>query len=228
MPMDLLRKAWQTVQGWSRRDSAHVVVLSFIVTAAIIHQSVLWFWYIEDAAITFAYAKHVAMGEGLVPFIGGERVEGYSNPAWTFFLVPFSFVGFDLHALARWLQVILLIPTFGATYLAARETFEGTSFGPVTSELPLVAPAVLAASAQFAVWTGSGLEMALMNLFMAVAIWRSLVELRTGAFPWSALWWLGVTLSRPEAILYAAVGGFCAMVGHLKAGRGSLPTVKWL
>ena len=67
-----------------------------------------------------------------------------------------------------------------------------------------------------------------MNLLMAIAIWRSLVELRQGGWPWSALWWVGVSISRPEAILYAAVAGFCAMVGHFRAGRGAAPTFRWL
>jgi len=226
--MELLRWARDVVRGWSGRERAHVVALSLILTGAIVHQCVLWPWYIEDAAITFAYAKHLAMGEGLVPFIGGERVEGYSNPAWTFFLAPFALVGFDLHGVTRWIQVVLLIPTVLATWLAGREAFEGRSFGPITSEAPLIAPVVLSASAQFAIWTGSGLEMALMNLLMAVAIWRSLVELREGGWPWSALWWVGVALSRPEAILYAAVAGFVAMVGHFRAGRGIGPTLRWL
>ncbi len=226
--MELIQRARQTVQGWSNRDRVHIIVLAVILTGAIWHHCALWFWYIEDAAITFAYAKHLAMGEGLVPFVGGERVEGYSNPAWTFFLAPFALVGFDLHDITKWIQVFLLVPTVIVTYLAAREVFEGRSFGTATSDAPLVAPAVLAASAQFAVWTGAGLEMALMNLLVAVAIWRSLVELREGGWPWSALWWVGVALSRPEAILYAAVAGFVAMVGHLRAGRGVVPTVRWL
>ena len=121
-------------------ERLHIVLLSLILTGAIVHQCILWFWYIEDAAITFAYAKHAAMGEGLVPFIGGERVEGYSNPAWTFFLVPFAWVGLDLHEATRWIQVVLLVPTVLFTWLAGREAFEGTSFGRVTSEAPLVAP----------------------------------------------------------------------------------------
>ncbi|MEO0601062.1 MAG: hypothetical protein AAF211_06475, partial [Myxococcota bacterium] len=154
-----LQRALQIVSGWSVRERVHIVVLSLIVTLAIVHQCVLWFWYIEDAAITFAYSKHLAMGEGLVPFIGGERVEGYSNPAWTFFLAPFAFVGFDLHEVTRWIQVVLLVPTLVVTYLAAREAFGERSFGPIQQDAPLVAPAILAASAQFAVWTGSGLEM---------------------------------------------------------------------
>ena len=200
----------------------HGWLLLLITVGAVVHHCVLFEWYIEDAAISFAYAKHLAMGEGLVPFIGGERVEGYSNPSWVFFLAPFHFVGLDLHDAARWLQVFLCIPTVPVVYLAAREALGRES------DAALVAPAVLAASSQFALWGGAGLEMALMNLLMAMAVWRSLVELRTGSWPWSALWWFGVTISRPEAILYAAVAGFAMMVATIHARRSVGPTLRWL
>ncbi|MBX2797653.1 MAG: glycosyltransferase family 39 protein [Myxococcales bacterium] len=204
------------------------MVLAALTVAAVAHHCATWSWYIEDAAISFAYAKHLAMGEGLVPFIGGERVEGYSNPAWVLFLAPFSFVGLDLHESVRWLQVLLCIPTVGVVFLAAREALGPDSDGRAP-HAALVAPALMAASSQFAMWGGAGLEMALMSLLMALALWRSLVEAREPQrWPWSAALWVGVALSRPEAILYAAVAGFCAMLFHLMEHRTVVPTIKWL
>ncbi len=205
----------------SRTQRAHAIAMLVITIGAVVHHVALWYWYIEDAAISFAYSKHLAMGEGLVPFIGGERVEGYSNPAWVFFLAPFSLI-FDLHAAAKWIQVLLCVPTVWITWYAAREAMGREN------HFALAAPAVLAGSAQFAIWSGSGLEMSLMNFLMAAAVWRSLIEIRIGGWPWSALLWFGVTISRPEAILYAAVAGFCAMVFQLHARRGLVPTLQWL
>ncbi len=213
----------------------HLRALAIIAVAAVVHHCILFLWYVDDAAITFAYSKNLASGEGLVPFVGGERVEGYSNPTWTFFLVPFAFVGIDLVTFVRWLQPVLVLLTVGVTYLAGREAFATLEEdGPTETartlarHAPLFAPAVLAVSAQFATWTGSGLEIALMNLLLALAIWRTLVELRTGWWPASALLWLAVALCRPEAILYAAAAGFTTMVYQLRSGRGLLPTVQWL
>lgn len=209
------------IQDWTKTERAHGLAMLVILVGAVVHHCVLFHWYIEDAAISFAYSKHLAMGEGLVPFIGGERVEGYSNPAWVFFLAPFSWL-FDLIGFVKYLQVALVIPTVLFTWFAAREVLGRDS------HLALVAPATLAISAQAALWSGAGLEIGLMNLLMAAALWRSLVELRTRRWPWSALLWLGVTLCRPEAILYAAVAGFCAMVFSLEARRGVGPTLQWL
>ena len=209
------------IRHWSQTTRIHVAVVSLFTVAAIAHHCVLFYWYIEDAAISFAYAKHLAMGEGLVPFVGAERVEGYSNPLWVFFLAPFSWV-YDLHEAARWLQVLLVVPTVPLVWLSAREVLGRDN------HLSLVAPAILAISSQYAIWAGAGLEIALMNFVMAAALWRSLVEVRTGEWPFSALLWFLVTLCRPEAILYAAVAGFCAMVFQLEARRGLGPTLRWL
>ena len=221
----MLRRSYERcveqIRSWTPSERGQAVLMIVIVIGALAHHLPLFTWYIEDAAISFAYSKHLAMGEGLVPFIGGERVEGYSNPAWVFFLAPFSWF-FDLHAFVKYLQVVMVVPTVLFTWFAARELMGRQN------AMSLLAPAALAASAQFAIWSGAGLEMGLMNLLMAAAIWRSMVELRSPQWPWSALLWLGVTLCRPEAILYAAVGGFCSMVFTLHAGRGVLPTAKWL
>jgi hypothetical protein len=39
-------------------------------------------WVVDDAAITFSYARNLADGHGLVLQPGAAPVEGYSNPAW--------------------------------------------------------------------------------------------------------------------------------------------------
>ena len=57
-----------------------------LVAAAVYHQFQLWNWFIEDAAISFSYARNLADGGGLVTSVGHERVEGYSNPSWVFLL----------------------------------------------------------------------------------------------------------------------------------------------
>ena len=48
---------------------------------------------IDDANITLNYAENIAAGDGYVYYVGGERVEGSTSPAWTMistlaFLLP--------------------------------------------------------------------------------------------------------------------------------------------
>jgi len=208
----------------SRRDLLHIAVVAIAVIGAVGHQVVMWDWFIEDAAISFAYAKHFAEGDGFVSWVGGERVEGYSNPTWTFFLAFLHWLGFDLFEATKWVQVFQTAFTVPVAYLIGREAFHDRPNNPAV----LLVPCFVAANAQFAIWGSAGLENGMLNLFIALAVWRLLVEARTGGFPWSALLWLLVSMTRPESITYAAVGGFLSMVFHLAEGRGLKRTVQWL
>lgn len=212
--------AWR---AWPLRSKIHALALPLIVAAAVAHNAVLWTWYIEDAAISFAFAEHLALGEGLVAYDGGERVEGYSNPTWVLLLAVFELLGAPSEASARYIQVVLAGLTIPVVYLLGREAAPRED-----TDVPLFAAALLAGSAQFAIWGSSGLENGLFNLLLAIALWRTAVEVRAGGWPWSAFWFFLVAISRPEAILYAAVGGFCALIFQLHARRGLGPTLKWL
>ena len=175
-----------------------------------IHFSVYSFWYIEDAAISFAFAHHAAIGEGFVAYPGGERVEGFSNPSWTLLIAALDFIG-----LTPWISAKLLGFVFGLLTLPVAWAWacliledDGDQPGPPTRRLwPLVAPLMLAASPQFVLWAASGLENSLFNLMLALGAWLTLREARDGTAPVSALAWAGLALTRPEAPLYAALGG---------------------
>ena len=45
-------------------------------------------WLVDDAGISFAYARNLIHFNGLVAQTGMEPVEGYSNPLWTFLISP--------------------------------------------------------------------------------------------------------------------------------------------
>ena len=47
------------------------------------HQSRYASWLIDDAGISFAYARNLAGGFGLTAQPGVAPVEGFSNPLWT-------------------------------------------------------------------------------------------------------------------------------------------------
>jgi hypothetical protein len=195
------------------------------MAGAVIHQLLggLDGWYIEDAAISFAYARNLATGEGLVPFIGGERIEGYSNPTWVAMIALFYPLGVDGFTSSKVLAGIFAALTVPITYFIAREALPERN-----ADAALIAPIFLATFPQFAIWNASGLENSAFNFFMAMGIWRALREPKTYRWPWSAFWFFLLALTRPEGIMYAAIGGFWCMVYNLRAGRGLLPTVKWL
>ena len=50
-------------------------------------------WIIDDAGISFAYARNLAEGHGLVSQPGRVPVEGFSNFLWVLACVPFLWTG---------------------------------------------------------------------------------------------------------------------------------------
>lgn len=76
---------------WSRWPGKACLLAGFLLLAipwvvVLFHASVRvdgerFFWLDDDQMISMRYARHVAAGEGPV-WNPGERVEGYTNPAW--------------------------------------------------------------------------------------------------------------------------------------------------
>jgi len=183
----------------------------------------LWEWYIEDAAISFAYARNLAAGDGLVSFIGGERVEGYSNPLWVLMQAGFYLIGVDGFWSSKLMAMVLgCFTTYFVWDLTKRAVPRANPY------LHLIGPFFLVTNAQFAIWSASGLENSLFCFLLAGGLVALFKERDKGGFPFSALWFLGLAVTRPEAIMYGAWAGFLAMVYALRAGRGIGSTIVWL
>jgi len=214
-----VRRFAQTRQAGLQRPlrHLHLGLLILLTLTAVGLQLTLVRWVVEDAAISFAYARHLAQGEGLVTYPGGERVEGYSNPLWTFLLAAWYLVGVDGFTSNKIMAAVFAAVTVPLTFGIAREA------RPHRSDLtPVVAAALLTFSAQFTIWGAGGLENSLLNVLLAAALWRALVESRTGSLPFSAVLWLGVALTRPDGLMYAAIGGFWSMIFRISAVRQAL------
>lgn len=63
---------------------------------------------IDDANIFFRYARNLAEGHGLVWNPGGERVEGFSSPAWVLLLAPAFPLGVPIETWGRALAALAL------------------------------------------------------------------------------------------------------------------------
>ena len=74
------------------RRGALVAAIGIPTALTGLHAAVYGRWIVDDAAISFAYARSIAKGLGPVMQPGDPPVEGYSNPAWVALL-----------ALGRWL-----------------------------------------------------------------------------------------------------------------------------
>ena len=169
-------------------------------------------WIVDDAAITFAYARSIATGEGPVLQPGAEPVEGWSNPAWLALLVLGRWLGLfdhgawfgvsDLVAYPKALALLCCAGVFAAFYAAAR-VLTGR---PVL--VTVLAGSVTALVPSFVIWVVSGLENALLALLavtLACVLARAVVARR----PASARVAVGcgllaalLALTRPDGLIY--------------------------
>ncbi len=208
------------------RERRHAHVLAALIVGYIAHYLVFAIYFVEDAAITFSLARNWADLEGLVPYVGGERVEGYSNPSWTFLIGALSAIGVPVWTAAKVLGALLGAICLPLSYLLARECRPDA-----TDHAALIPPLLLAASSTFVIWNASGLENPLFNALLAAGMVRVLVEGRSGnhgLFQWSAVLFLLLAITRPEGICYAAVGGLFRLVLAVRQGVVFKPIATWL
>jgi len=210
---------WARSSSWTRFQT---IALAVVIVGHVALQLIFLHWYLEDSAICFSFAKHLAHGEGLVAYPGGERVQGYSDPLWVFLLTIWELFRVDGFTSSKIMGGALGAGTVWLSYGITKMIRQKDDI------VPLLAAILLAVNPQFVIWNASGLENPLFCFMLALGVFLTLRELRDGGWPWSALAFLGLTLTRPEGLLYAAFGGFWAMVFTLRAGRGVRPTLKWL
>ena len=222
-----LKVCQSTAARWlslSDRERIHVHVLTLLSIGYVLHYLVFSAYFIEDAGISYSYAKHLVEGEGLVAYPGGERVEGYSNPTWTLLIAVFYALKIPVWFSAKALGAVLGALTLPLSYLLVRECRPDKEDG-----VPLLAPFFLAASTTFVVWNASGLENSLFNFLLAGGLLCVLREGRnSSARPFSAVCFVLLAMTRPEGILYAAIAGGFRLIMALRQGPVIRPILAWL
>src|SRR5262245_32153596 len=128
------------------------LVLVGCAVLLVAHQLLHRAFLIDDAAICFSFARNIANGEGVVPWPGGERIEGYSDPTWVAILALFQWIGLDGFTAAKPLAVVFGLLTLPIVWRTARLALPDTEEARATA---LFAPVLLALSAQYAIWSAS-------------------------------------------------------------------------
>lgn len=164
------------LRGERRRRAPGVLVAAVAVAVPSVvlalHMLAYGRWIVDDAAITFGYARSIAQGAGPVLQPGGEVVEGYSDPAWLGLLVAGHLVGLfdrgtwfgvpDLVLFPKALALLCCAGVFAAFHTVARAAWPGSVWRPAL--VTVVAGSVTAVVPSFAVWVASGLENPLLAL----------------------------------------------------------------
>src|SRR5699024_9331512 len=192
-------------------------------TAAIgAHAALYGYWIVDDAAITFSYARSLTEGWGFVVQQGGTTVEGFSNPAWLALLVLGRSLGLFDHGTLLGIPDYVLYPKALAllccagmllgVYLAAvrvtRRPWLATSAGGL----------ILAAIPSLVMWAFSGLEnplYAVIVVWLTVLVFRAALDdrlLSTRVAVAAGSLAAVAALTRPDGLLYGGVYPLVALL----------------
>jgi hypothetical protein len=152
---------------------------------------------IDDAYISFRYARNLARGLGLV-YNPGEHIEGYTNFFWTVLLAGGVKVGLDPVLLAKVLGGLAACGSLVALWLLSRRL---RPYGG----MPCVATWLFATSIVEGGYAVFGLETPLFVLLILAGTELVFRERDRGSgFPWSGVVFgvAGVTRTAPEAAMF--------------------------
>ncbi len=140
--------------------AASAAYLVFIVRNSATVEGRRSFPMFDDAMISMTYARNLAHGHGLVWNAGGARVEGITNPLWTFLIAIPSFLGVP----DGWLGLVVALMS------AALLLTCGALAGALVRELAPDRPAAATIATWFVLfcyplvyWALRGMEVALMT-----------------------------------------------------------------
>jgi arabinofuranosyltransferase len=198
------------------RDNLTRALTLAVVVLFLVHASLFLGSILDDAFISFRYARNLVDGLGLV-FNAGERVEGYSNFSWVMLSAASLALGISptvttplVGTLAGALLVLLMMRA--GRRLAQQTGAPRRAAGSVAAALVVVTPGL-------AMYAVSGLEeTAFVLLSTAGAL--ALVERHGVRF---ALYTSLAFLTRPEAGLLGVMGALFAL-----ADLRSVPRATWL
>jgi hypothetical protein len=150
---------------------------------------------VDDAYISYRYARNLVEGYGLV-YNPGEYVEGFTNPLWTLGVAAGLTLGAGARETGHALGVASGVAVLLAVFAFARGLLPGSRLW-----LAALPPWLLVASVSLSRWSTAGLETVLFTAFVTAALAFRASD-RRGWLTGAAVL---ATATRPEGVLLAAM-----------------------
>jgi hypothetical protein len=199
----------------------------YITATSFVVDGTRYYILFDDAMISMRYAYNLAHGQGLVWNVG-ERVEGFTNPLWVFYMAFLHLLPIPLA------QVSLSVQITGAVLLAANLYFVRRVVEHFTGDL-LTMLAAVAFTAFYAPLNSFGLlgmEVSALALLATASVWLVLGSGAGRFTPWPyALLALSTLLRFDMAVPYLVILATLSVVQkqyrrrHLVWGLGLLALV---
>ncbi len=165
-------------------------------------------YHVDDAGISYAYARNLAEGLGLRPLALAPPVEGFSNPAWTLLLASAELLGLHAHLASKMFQLILGL----ATLMLTRRVLHAVGKPETNANC---AAGLVATNASFVIWANAGLENALLAIALIGTIAAAVLpRMRSTSFMLAVCSGV-VVLARPEgpALAVASLLSYALITG---------------
>lgn len=161
----------------------------------------------DDGMISMRFASNLAEGRGLV-YNAGERIEGFTNPLWTFLMAAVHLAGVAKPVTSLVVQIVSLL---GLVALVPWVGRLARAVGGSTAAAT-VAMALSAFFFPLNFWALQGMEVGMVALIATVAVTLAVEHARNRTFSWTPhlLMGLGTLVRLDMAGLYLAlVVGWC-------------------
>jgi arabinofuranosyltransferase len=171
------------------RANPSLLVITLFLPLALAY----WPFKVDDAYISFVYARNLVQGHGLT--YNGMVVEGYSNFLWTILIAPWISLGIDPLVAARILSLLSACLILWVGQRLVRQL--NPEISSVECCLALMS---IALSAPFTAWTLGGLETILISLWVTLLVYWE-IQNTPKSFAFSMLAALACALTRPEGAM---------------------------
>ena len=187
------------------------ILLPFLVF--VLHSLLFRSWIVDDAGVSFAYARNFIHGHGFVAQAGVEPVEGFSNPLWILLVSPF-FIADPVNPTVsvKLMSMGLILGSFALVAAINRCIFGQAWWARVVTAAALTLTSV---NTSFVVWTTSGLENPLYAFLSALYGLLSIMYATGNRFTVASRWSdalaayaglaaAGLALTRPDGLIFLA------------------------
>jgi len=176
--------------------------LAFIWRSSWISNGERRFTLFDDAMISMSYARTMADGFGLVWFPGAPRVEGITNPLWTFLMADVHRLGLEGSNASLAMMIIGLACIFGSAVLSASIT---ARLSPENQFAPIITAIAVSCCYPLIFWTLRGMEVGFLSL-IGLALVLTTIDLaqdpsRKGLLAASAFIMIGLSTRIDFAVL---------------------------
>jgi len=204
-----VRRLWQRADASNPAFWVLLACVLYVASVAAMFARIYHFNVVDDAYISFQYARNWVSGRGVV-FNPGEHVEGYTNFLWVALLAPFyamaRALSIDFTRVAIALSIVLALFDLGLVYAIARRLYKRDWFAVSVALL------LCAIDNAYLGYAMSALENHLLIFCSLGAIYAWVLPAKR---PWA---WTGAALvaavmTRPDAALLVATFGVSSVFG---------------